>query len=266
MPIFAAESPSMQLQRSFAEAILSGDAPIPATIQTATGRAHASRFGVYRNNVIASLIGAVSARYPVVRRLLWDDAFDRVAHRYVLSEPPRSPVLLDYGATFPQFLRAVGQGVAASYLADVAEIESARTRAYHAADMEPLRPEAFNAFCPDEWPGLRVILHPSVALLKSGFPAVSIWQANLTANDNRLDVWKPECALIARPHWQVEVRIIPARVYAFIAALADGHTVGASIALASAGAPDFDLPDCFNVLISSGIAVGLERVSAASNR
>ena len=79
----ALESPPMRLQRTFAEAILSGDAPIPATIREASGPAHASRFSVYRNNVIAGLINAVSARYPVVRKLLWDDAFNRVAHQYV---------------------------------------------------------------------------------------------------------------------------------------------------------------------------------------
>ncbi len=115
------ESPPMRLQRTFAEAILSGDAPIPATIREASGPAHASRFSVYRNNVIAGLINAVSARYPVVRKLLWDDAFNRVAHQYVVSEPPRSPVLLQYGESFPQFLRGIGQGAAANYLADVAK-------------------------------------------------------------------------------------------------------------------------------------------------
>ena len=123
MLALALESPPMRLQRAFAEAILSGDAPVPATVREASGPAHASRFSVYRNNVIAGLINAVSARYPVVRKLLWDDAFNRVAHQYVVSEPPRSPVLLQYGESFPKFLRGIGQGAAANYLADVAEIE-----------------------------------------------------------------------------------------------------------------------------------------------
>ena len=257
------ESPPIRLQRTFAEAILSGDAPIPATIREASGPAHASRFSVYRNNVVAGLINAVSVRYPVVRKLLWDDAFNRVAHQYVVSEPPRSPVLLQYGESFPQFLRGIGQGAAANYLADVAEIESARTRAYHAADAAPLSREEFSAVPPDEWPELRIALHPSVALLKSDFPVVSIWRANLYANDNTLEVWRPECALIVRPHLQVDVHIVSAGVYAFIAALADGQTVGAAIAKASAEAPDFYLAESFNVLISANIVVGLASHSPA---
>src|ERR1051325_1564532 len=157
------ESPPIRFQRSFAEAILSGDAPIPAAIREASGRAYASRFGVYRNNVAAGLINAVSARYPVVRKLLWDDAFKRVVHQYVVSEPPRSPVLLQYGESFPQYLRGIGQGAAANYLADVAAIESMRTRAYHAADAASLPRQAFNAVPAEEWPELCIDLHPSVA-------------------------------------------------------------------------------------------------------
>ena len=253
------ESSQGRLQRAFAEAVLSSDAPIPTPIQEASGPAHASRFGVYRNNVIAGLINAVSARYPVVRKLLWDEAFNRVAHQYVVSEPPRSPVLLEYGESFPKFLRRIGQGPAANYLADVAEIESARTSAYHAADVVPLSREAFNAIPPDDWPELCIVLHPSVALLKSSFPVVSIWQANLYANDNTLDVWKPECALIARPHLDVEVRIVSVGACEFIASLASGQTVGAAIASASDKAHEFDLADCFNVLVSANIAVGWAR-------
>jgi len=250
------ESSPVRLQRTFAEALLSGDAPIPATIRQASGPAHVSRFSVYRNNVIASLINAVSARYPVVRKLLWDDAFNRVAHQYVVSEPPRSPVLLEYGVTFPKFLRGMGQGAAADYLADVAEIESARTCAYHAADAASLSRDAFDAIPPDEWPELRIVLHPSLTVLKSDFPAVSIWQANLYANDNTLGAWKSECALIARPRLQVEVRVVSTGAYEFIAALADGETIGAAILRASGKVPEFDLAECFNVLISTGIVVG----------
>ncbi len=56
-----------RFQRAFAEAIFSDDAHIPATIRAASGPGSASRFGVYRNNVMASLINAVAARYPVDR-------------------------------------------------------------------------------------------------------------------------------------------------------------------------------------------------------
>src|ERR1043166_7023321 len=204
------ESGHAVLQRSFAEAILFDDAPIPATIRQASGPAHASRFGVYRNNVIAGLINALTARYPVTRKLLWDDAFNHVVRLYASAEPPRSPMMFEYGDSFPQFLRRIGHGAASDALADVAELAAARTRAYHAADAAPLPREAFATIAPDDLPELRLTLHPSVALLTSRFPVVSLWEANRSGNDNVIDQWKPECALVARPHLVVQVRCLSA--------------------------------------------------------
>jgi hypothetical protein len=88
------ESGYAQLQRGFAEALLFDDAAIPAAIRIASGAASESRFCVYRNNVLASLINALRSRYPVTRKLLWPDTFDAIARLYILTEPPRSAVLL----------------------------------------------------------------------------------------------------------------------------------------------------------------------------
>jgi hypothetical protein len=258
MIALAVESSQAQLQRAFAEALLFDDAPIPATIRAASGPAHASRFGVYRNNVIAGLINALAARYPVTRKLLWDDAFRAVAGHYVVAEPPRSPVMFEYGDSFPQFLRSIGQGAASEYLADIAELEAARTLAYHAADATPLSHDAFAAIAPDDLPKLRLMLHPSAVLIASRFPVVSMWEANRSENDNMSGVWKPECALIARPYLQVEVRPLSTGVHAFMTALAEGRTLGEAIGKAAASHGGFDLDEAFNTLIAADVLIGLE--------
>lgn len=251
------EHSQTRLQRAFAEALLFDNAPIPATIRLASGAAHASRFGVYRNNVIAGLINALAVRYPVTRKLLWDDAFNHVARLYITAEPPRSPVMFEYGGSFPRFLRSVGQGTASDYLADVAELEAARTLAYHAVDAAPLPRDAFAAVAPEDLPELRLTLHPSAVLLKSRFPVVSTWEANRSGNDNSLRTWKPECALIARPYLQVEVRPLSTGVHAFIAALAEGCTLGTAIAKAGGSHAGFDLSEAFSTLIAADALIGL---------
>lgn len=247
-----------RIERSFADAIFFDDAPFPATVRAATGASSASRFSVYRNNVMAGLTGALAARYPVVRRLLWDDTFEQVARRYVTSQPPRSPVLHEYGDGLPGFLRSIGQGSTADYVADIADLEAARTRAYHAPDAEPLSRDDLAAVAADRWPQLRLALHPSVVLLHSRFPVVSVWEANVQANDNMIPVWKQECALVARPGLEVEVRRLTAGCYRFLRALRAGETVGAAIAGALADAPELDLAECFAVLISANIVTGLD--------
>ena len=239
---------------------------MPATIAAASGAAAASRFGVYRNNVIAGLINAIAARYPVTRKLLWPETFDAFARMYVAAEPPRSPVLIAYGESFPQYLRYVGQGAVADYVADIAELEAARTRAYHAVDAAPVGRAVFAALDADELPHLRLALHPSVSLVKSRFPVVTIWEANRHANDDMIHQWTQELALIARPRLAVEVWRLAPGVYAFLAALAAGETIGAAIARASATAADFDLGACLAVLIAADIVVGIERPATYSRR
>jgi Putative DNA-binding domain len=262
MLTLAAEACPAQPQHGFAEAIFNDDAAITAAMHATCGPALVSRFGVYRKNAIAGLINAVAARYPVVRKLLWDDAFTQIAHLYVMTEPPRSPVLPEYGENFPRFLRAIGEGCAAEYLADIAALEAARTRAHHAAHATPLLRDAFGALGTDALPDLRLRLHPSVQLLKSRFPVVSIWEANFFANDNGLRVWQPECALIARPRHKVEVWRLRPSTFEFFAALSEGKTIADAIAHGRAASPDLDLAACLATLIKSDVVVDMESDAA----
>jgi hypothetical protein len=247
------------LQRSFAEAIFSLDAPIPITVQAASDVARLSRFGVYRNNVVAGLIRAMGARYPVCRKLLWPETFDGAARLYVMSEPPRSPVLLHYGDGFPQFLRRIGEGAATDYVSDIAALETARVRAYHAADAIPLPADAFRSIPAGALPGLRMRLHPSVTLLSSRFPVVSAWEAAIRIGDAAHVAWSAESALVARPQDDVIVRILPPGGFMFLSAIAEGHTVADAAACAIAGDPAFDLAACFETIMSAGLAVGFNR-------
>jgi hypothetical protein len=251
------ESGYAQLQRGFAEALLFDDAAIPTAVRIASA-ASESRFGVYRNNVLASLINALRSRYPVTRKLLWPDTFDAIARLYILTEPPRSPVLLTYGEGFPQFLRKIGNGVSSEYIADIAALETARTRAYHAADAAPLAPGVFAQLPADEMAAVRLRLHPSVSLLASKFPVVSVWEANLADGDDAPEVWQPESALIARPHLDVEVWRLPPGAGAFFTAIAEGQAIGSALTDAVAQAPDFDIAATFGIMVSAGIVIDVK--------
>lgn len=252
------ENALRELQRGFADAIFSHDAPIPATVRKGSGNAYVSRFGVYRNNVIASLIAAIGSRYPACRKLMWPETFDGAAHLYVRSEPPRSPVLLHYGDSFPSFLRRIGDGAAADYVADIAELETARVRAYHAADALSVSIDAFRSLPEEVLPGLRMRLHPSISLVGSRFPIVSAWEAAIRNDEGGDFAWRPEQALIARRDTGVEVRVLPPGGFVFFAAIGDGQTVIESAGRAARDDAAFDLAACLETMISAGIVIGLD--------
>jgi hypothetical protein len=248
-----------ELQQSFAATVLGLPVELPIGLRAATAARAESGLAVYRNNVMSGLIKAVAARFPVVRRLVGEDCFFESIRRFIVAEPPRSPLLLDYGDGFPQFLRRLGgdAGICADacigYIADVADLEIARGKAYHAADAASLPPQAFAAVPAQQLAGLRVSLHPSVSLLQSRFPIVSVWHANQEAGDATLPQWRPEAALIARPALEVEVWNLPPGGFAFLTALSRGATMAEAAEAATHAAPDFDLAVNLSVLIEARI-------------
>jgi hypothetical protein len=214
----------------FALALTDPSRPAPAATQRRDGRPVERRFAVYRNNVAVALIGALEARYPAVRKLVGDDFFRGMAGAYVAGEKPRTPVMIGYGASFPDFLARFPPAEAIPYLAEVARLENGWVEAYHSAEAIPLDLAALGAIAPEALEDLTFKPHPAARLLRFVHPAASIWAA--TQGEARPpEVWAPEAALIARPDAEVVVRILPADGFAFAAALFRGASLGEAAAL-----------------------------------
>src|SRR5579872_1467679 len=96
--------PLAERQRGFAAALLDAALPAPAGLVGPDGEPSAKRFAVYRNNVVVGLIEALKDAYPAVRRIVGEDFFRAMARAYAVREPPASPILLVYGAGFPDFI------------------------------------------------------------------------------------------------------------------------------------------------------------------
>ena len=220
---------------SFAHALVDPSRPAPAATRRGDGRPVERRFAVYRNNVAVALIGALEARYPVVRRLVGDDFFRAMAGAYVAAEKPRAPTLIHYGDSFPDFVAGFPPAGAVAYLADVARLENAWIEAYHAAEAAPLGLDALAATAPDAFETLRFRPHPAARLLRFAHPAASIWAASQGESEPRPpEIWAAEEALVTRPDADVFVRVLPPGGFAFAAALFSGASLGEAAALAAA--------------------------------
>jgi len=221
----------------FAERLTSPDRPPPEFAWGREGRPDARRFKVYRNNVTVGLIGALEARYPVVRRLVGDEFFRGLAGAYVAAHRPASAVLIHYGAGFAEFVAGFEPAKHLPYLPDVARLENAWVEAYHAAEAGPLGFADLVAFPPENFADLIFTLHPSVRLLRFAHPAASIWAAHQGEAEPRSPAhWGPEVALILRPDADVEVRILPELGFELASALRAGLTLAeAALPMAEAG-------------------------------
>jgi hypothetical protein len=243
-------------EASFARALLDPLELVPRGI-AAAGRGPPTRgFAVHRNNVVVGLVKTLQARFPVVEKLVGEEFFAAMARIFAAKMPPRTPILTTYGAEFADFIATFEPARELGYLADVARLEAARTRVYHAADAEALDPSRFAALDPDGVSEIRVSLHPSAEIVRSPHPIVTIWAMNSGMKELApIEDWRSEDALAVRPHLDVEVHLLPFGGGAFLLALGSGLTIGEAAETAFADHPEFDLSRNLAELISSGVAV-----------
>ncbi|MEO1199672.1 MAG: DNA-binding domain-containing protein [Pseudomonadota bacterium] len=250
----AAERLLADSQHEFISALTHAEAPVPDDL---TDRP-VKRFNVYRNNVRTSLIGAVSAQFPVCKRLVGQAFFDAMAAVFVTSHPPKTRVLMQYGNTFAAFVRGFAPARSVPYLGDIAALEWAHSQSYHAADARALQPEDFAAVPPEAWAGARFELHPAVRWVRSAWPVLSIWHTNThDAEVNRIPLDQGgEDVLITRPDLDVTLRTVPPGGLAFVERIAQGATLEGAATAAGAAAESFDLAANLSGLIGAGALIG----------
>ncbi|MGJ4909526.1 DNA-binding domain-containing protein [Bradyrhizobium sp. HKCCYLRH2015] len=250
----------------FARALLDPAQPVPPGLVGPDGRPSDRRFGVYRNNVVAGLTATLKDAYPAVYRIVGAEFFHAMARCYLSSELPSSPILLDYGSGFAAFIRGFAPASVLPYLADVAAMERAWTESYHAAEAEPVTPAAFAAVAPADLPALRLHLHPSLRLVCSAFPVLTVWQMNVAegiAGPVDLDAGGGEAVLIVRPEADVVVRAIPSGSLAFVQALLAGRSILMAVEDALREDAGFDLAGTLHDLIHGGAVIGSDHVTMA---
>lgn len=252
---------AIEHEGAFARALLDADAAVPESLAARDGSAPSRRFAVYRNNVYKSLIDVLASRYPVSVRIVGEEFFRAVARLFVEESPPASAVLLRYGGAFADFVAAFPPAASVPYLADVMRLEWAWHTAYHAQDAEPLQPAALAASCEAGAEHAILELHPSLQVVRSGYPVITIWE--LAARESEKEPAKlpedPEDALIARPALDVEVRRLPPGGAVFIQALADGAKLMDAATQALDDAPAFDLQANLAGLMTSGAIAGASK-------
>ncbi|MEO3387067.1 DNA-binding domain-containing protein [Mesorhizobium sp. CAU 1741] len=189
-------------QSSFAAAVADPGAATPARLFRDLPGQRDERFSVYRNNVISGLIDALAGSFPVVQRLVGVAFFRAMAREYVVGCPPRSPVLMHYGDRLPAFIAGFPPAAGLPYLGDVAALEAARIRAYHAADRRALAPADVDA-------AGSIALHPAAQLIRSPFPIHSIWTANQPGSQPvAISLGRAQSVLLTRPEMTVHCHLL----------------------------------------------------------
>ncbi len=229
-------------QSGFSNALLDPEVPTPSGLVGPDGLASDKRFSVYRNNVMASLIDAMGANFPAIKRLVGDDFFASLTREFIVQFPPKQPILFMYGDGFGAFLEEFPPVADFPYLADVARVEYAWLQSYHAADVSPLEASELGKIAAEDVGHAKFVPHPSMWIFRSIWPAATLMDRNREGADcSDIDLSTGEDILITRPVLDVQTLILPQGGYEFISALAGGETLEAAAGIAMGEVADFDL-------------------------
>ncbi|WP_170366512.1 DNA-binding domain-containing protein [Ruegeria arenilitoris] len=247
-------------QSEFRAALLDPTAPVPEGLLDDQARPAGRRFSVYRNNVAVSLTEAMHQAFPVITKLLGPQNMDGLAGIYLRRNPPSSPLMMFYGENFPEFLADTEQLAHLGYLPDVARLELALRRSYHAADSQPIAPDALAALPPEDLMQARLGFAPAMQLIRSDWPIHSIWRFNTEDGAPKPQPGAQD-VLITRPEFDPSPHLLPPGGVDWITAMQAGQTIGQAFEATTTRTPAFDLGATLALLLqgSAITSVTIER-------
>lgn len=237
-------------ERDFALALLDPMQAPPAGWFAHNGADVTPRLNVYRNNVMTSLRQALADSTPVLLACVGAQAFSRLALQYVRQHPPPSPVLHDFALAWPAFLAGCDEGThgtSGAWMADLARLETARIRAYHAADEPYATIDDLQDWllAPETLPQRQLALHPSATLLQSDWPVVHIWQTSTPPAEHA----HPQSCLVSRVGHDAPACALDPATAAMIHALQQSRSLADAAERAFEADTTFSLPHALALLI-----------------
>lgn len=201
----------------------------------------------YRANLQAVADRALVAAYPVLTRLLGEEAMAALARDLLIHHPPTRGDLAWFGAELAEWIAGVPELGDLPYLGDVARLEWAVHRAHTAADPSEAPPD-LQALAGEDPAALRVHFVAGSALLASAWPVLPLWLAHQVPPDA-----EPELAGVRAAHtagegsvvwvwrrgYRVELAALAAGEQAFHDELLAGGSLGTALAVALDRHPDF---------------------------
>jgi hypothetical protein len=245
-------------QSAFAAALLDPERALPEGLVAWNGSDPERRFAVYRNNVFASLIAALRAKFPITAELVGEEFFNAMAALFIRETPPAARILARYGEDFATFVDGFEPARSLPYLGDMLRFEALRLAVYRAADEAPLDAEAFGFLAGADLAAARIRFRPSLAIQRSRFAIFSLFAAHRgDLQFGAVDPYASEAVLLTRPQDEVIVTILAPDRALFLDMLAHGATLAEAWQGATDISPAFDLTSALAALISGELVAGI---------
>jgi len=186
------------------------------------------RLEVYINGYPARVQEAIEESFPAVTHVIGHRATHELVERYVHSLARHSYNVNDVGAELPDLLRSDTLAEQFPFLPDLAQLEWAITRAFHAHDQPPLDLQRLANWTDEQWQHAVLRFQPSVAVVCSPWPIRELWEARDTPIE-AIDIDlrdRPDQVLAYRVGYGVRCESIRRDQALVLGALLTGHALG----------------------------------------
>ena len=218
----------------------------------------ADRWHVYAHGYLARIDEAMGLEYAAIRRIVGAAAFSELVARYVGVFPPRTWDLANAGDRLPGFLELDRLSVELPFLPDLAVLERAISRAFVAADADPLSWDDLARRGAEEAAALRLALVPGVAVLRSPWPLHALWACRLEEDDDAVSVpveGSPARVLVFRRQGLVRVEAVSELEAELVEAASCGDAAFVDLAGLVGAADEPRLVDAFRALVRREVFV-----------
>jgi hypothetical protein len=186
------------------------------------------RLEVYINGYPARVQEAIEESYPAVTHVIGHRATHELVSRYVPALTQYSYNLNDVGAEVPRFLCHDMLAERFPFLGDLARLEWAVARAFHAEGRPALDPQPLATWTEEQWQHAVMQFQPSVAVVCSPWPISELWEARETPIE-AIDIDlrdQPDQVLVYRVGYGVRCESISRDEALVLGALLSGHALG----------------------------------------
>ncbi|WP_019216182.1 HvfC/BufC N-terminal domain-containing protein [Legionella tunisiensis] len=165
-----------ELQDSLQNYLLKNPSTIQTAIVTSDKVPAAKRLAIYGDAYRLRLLEALAANYPILKRHLGENTFQKIGENYINNYPSSYRSIRWFGDKFADYL-AGDKNHNYLYLAELAQFEWHMTLAFDAAEAKVVSIEDMAAIPAESWPTMQFITHPSLHRLNFFWNIVTLWQA-----------------------------------------------------------------------------------------
>lgn len=166
-----------ELHSLLQDSILTSEPLIHPYLESPPKGSIADRVSIYADGFYARLEEALNSDYSSLAVVLGEEKFSKMSRRYTQEYPSYNYSLNHFGKNLKQFLTEFLPYKKEPYLAEIAAFEWAEYQALISFDATLLYPVDLQSLPVNQWPEMKIQLHPSCTLLSLNWNSLAQIQA-----------------------------------------------------------------------------------------